>query len=251
MNDVAQNVRRAVLVDDERLARQRLKTLLENHPSVPVVGEAADLATARRVIQEQQPDVVFLDIQLSPGDGFDLLPALPPQTAVVFVTAHSTYAVQAFETNALDYLLKPVHPDRLATTLQRLGSTARNPAAPDRRLAPDEAIILKSGTGWRQFLPSEITAIHAAGSYSRTELCAGAPVWALRSLEDWDRLLPATGFVRLARSLIVNLGAVQHFAVKNRDEALLYLRGTKTPVTLGRVAIRELRRALAAPSREN
>ena len=251
MNDAAQNVWRAVLVDDERLARQRLKTLLESHPSVTVVGEAAGLATARLVIKEQQPDVVFLDIHLSPGDGFDLLPALPAETAVVFVTAHATYGVRAFETNALDYLLKPVDPERLATTLQRLGSTVRNPAAEDRRLTPDEAIILKSGLGWRRFFPRDITTIVAAGSYSRTGLCNGEPVLLLRSLEEWGRLLPTTGFVRVNRSLIVNLGAVQHFEIKSRDEALLHLQGTKIPMTLGRVAIRELRRTLEAPRRED
>jgi two-component system LytT family response regulator len=251
MNAAPKNVWRAVLVDDERLARQRLKHLLASHPNVSVVGEAADLAAARLVTQEQQPDVVFLDINLSPGDGFDLLPTLPAETAVVFVTAHATYGVRAFETNALDYLLKPVHPDRLATTLQRLGSKLRTPAAGNHRLAPDETIILKSGLGWRRFLPQEITTIIAAGSYSRTGLRNGEPVLLLRSLDEWDRLLPTTGFLRVGRSLIVNLGAVQHFDIKNRDEALLHLQGTKTPVPLGRVAIRELRRALEAPQKED
>ena len=93
------------------------------------------------MIQAQPPEVVFLDIHLSPGDGFDLLPALPAETAVVFVTAHAPYAVRAFETHALDYLLKPVHPDRLATTLQRLGSPVRKPAAQDQRLAPEESFL--------------------------------------------------------------------------------------------------------------
>jgi two-component system LytT family response regulator len=250
MNAAAQNMWRAVLVDDERLARQRLKTLLESHSSVAVVGEAADLPTARHVIKEQRPDVVFLDIHLSPGDGFDLLPALPAETAVVFVTAHAPHAVRAFETHALDYLLKPVHPDRLATTLQRLGSTVKKTAAQGRRLAPGEAIIVKSGIGWRRFHSEEVTTISAAGSYSRIGLCNGEPVLLLRSLEEWAELLPTTGFVRVDRSLIVNLGAVQHFDIKNRDEALLHLQGTKTPVPLGRVAIRELRRALEAPRPE-
>ena len=251
MNAAAQNVWRAVLVDDERLARQRLKTLLESHQNVAVVGAADDLATARRVITEHRPEVVFLDIHLSPGDGFDLLPALPAETAVVFVTAHATYGVRAFETNALDYLLKPVHPDRLAISLQRLGSTVKKLAAQGRRLAPDEPIIVKSGIGWRRFFPQEITTISAAGSYSRINLCNGEPALLLRSLEEWDQLLPTTGFVRVDRSLIVNLVAVRHFDIKNRDEALLHLQGTKTPVTLGRVAIRELRRALEEPRRED
>lgn len=251
MKAAAQNVWRAVLVDDERLARQRLNLLLASHPSVTVVGEAADLAAARLVIKEQEPNVVFLDINLSPGDGFDLLPALPAETAVIFVTAHAMHGIRAFETNALDYLLKPVHPDRLATTLQRLGSTVRNPAAENHQLAPDETIIIKSGLGWRRFLPRDITTISANGSYSRIGLCNGEPIMLLRSLEEWDRLLPATGFVRVDRSLIVNLGAVQHFDVKNRDEAFLHLRGTKTPVTLGRAAIHDLRRALETPRREN
>jgi len=105
---------RAVLVDDESPARARLRSLLKAHADVEIVAEAGDVESAAEACAREDPDVVFLDIQLPRASGFELLSRLSGATAVIFVTAFDGYAVRAFEVNALDYLLKPVHPERLA-----------------------------------------------------------------------------------------------------------------------------------------
>ncbi|NQX92871.1 MAG: response regulator transcription factor, partial [Flavobacteriales bacterium] len=111
---------KALIVDDERLARKDLIQLLENHPKIEIVGEAQDAIEAEEKIKELQPDVIFLDIQMPGKSGFDLLEHLqfPPQ--VIFVTAHDEHAVKAFEVSALDYLMKPVEPKRLEESVEKL-----------------------------------------------------------------------------------------------------------------------------------
>ena len=123
----------ALIVDDERLARQELRALLAVHPEVQVVGEAASVDEAARHLAREQPDVVFLDIQMPGESGFDLFARAPVSSRVVFVTAHDAHALRAFDVNALDYLLKPVVPARLAESIARLREQAA--AAPGGRAA--------------------------------------------------------------------------------------------------------------------
>ena len=117
---------KVLIVDDTRLARQELKTLLGNHADVELVGEADDLPSARDAVQRLQPDLLLLDIQLPSGTGFDLLEQLDPLPLVIFTTAYDQYAVRAFESNALDYLVKPVAPERLSAALDRAAPGASN-----------------------------------------------------------------------------------------------------------------------------
>jgi len=111
---------RALLVDDEAPARKVLEQLLSLHPNVRVIGEANSVANAADLCRDLQPNLVFLDIQLNDEIGFDLLPKLRPVPAVIFVTAHAEFAIRAFEVNAVDYLLKPINPQRLASALERI-----------------------------------------------------------------------------------------------------------------------------------
>src|SRR5690242_15869295 len=108
---------RVVMVDDEEYARKDLRRLLKQHPEIEIVGEAEDITQAVNLISEMKPQVVFLDIQLSGESGFELFDHCQEQFKVIFVTAFDNFAVRAFEVNALDYLLKPVSPDRLAATI--------------------------------------------------------------------------------------------------------------------------------------
>ncbi|NLT22054.1 MAG: response regulator [Syntrophorhabdus sp.] len=111
---------RVLIVDDERLARVNLKGLLSEHPYVRVVGEARNIEQARRVLDATRVDLIFLDIQMPGGSGFDLVETLEQRPHVVFVTAHDHYATQASASQALDFLLKPVDPDRLGESLQKV-----------------------------------------------------------------------------------------------------------------------------------
>jgi len=239
---------RAVLVDDERLARKRLRSLLAEHPEIETVGEARDLAAARRLIHEEKPDVVFLDIQLGPDEGFDLLPDVARATEVVFVTAHDEFAVRAFEVNALDYLLKPVLPGRLAASLARLrakraGAPPRETPVAAQRLQVEDPLVLRDGRTWRKLEIAQVAAICGEGTYTRLFMAGGESLLLTRTLAQWAAMLPGE-FVRLSRSVLVNLTRIERWEVVNRNRSYLHLYGLECPLRLGRVASRQLRQRL-------
>src|SRR5262245_8808237 len=118
---------RVLIVDDERRARDELRRLLGRHPDVEIVGEAADAAQARQAVQALQPGLVFLDVQMPAETGFDLLASLECAPSVVFTTAYDEHALRAFEVGALDYLVKPIDPRRLAASLERVRAQASRP----------------------------------------------------------------------------------------------------------------------------
>ena len=167
--------RRALLIDDEPLARMELRRLLAAHAYVTIAGEAGTVADARTRLGRPDYDLVFLDIQLRGGSGFDLLDSVHPEAQVVFVTAYDRFALRAFEVNALDYLLKPVAAARLATTLQRLGDGRDQPvveAAPvtaggaNQKLTTEDRVFVKTGTATRFVPVASICAVRSAENYT-------------------------------------------------------------------------------------
>lgn len=229
---------RVILVDDERLARQRLAALLRDQPAITLAGEAADLSQAIVLLAGDPPDVVFLDVAMPPGSGFDLLPHVPPDSRVVFVTAHEQHAIRAFEENALDYLLKPIKPERLSKTLERLRE-GMSAAAVQHRV---KLVDLGSGST----IPlQEITAVAADGNYSRVHLRGGGNFHVRRPMHEWAIKLEGRGFIQPGRSLLLLPSAVQYLESRNRDENYLHLTGSAEPLKLGRminVRLRQLMR---------
>src|SRR5688572_19244991 len=203
--------RHAVIVDDERLARRELRTLLEeaHAEQVHVAGEAASVADAARLVQATDADVVFLDIQLAGETGMDLLPLLGADVDVVFVTAHDEYTLRAFEVNAIDYLLKPVAPERLAVTVRRLAA-AQPPPPPRETFTYEDRLFLRLGDERAFVLVRDVMAVEAQGDGSMLIL---APQVVRKpsgkSLREWEQRLPARNFVRIHRSTIVNLEHVE------------------------------------------
>jgi len=174
---------RTLLVDDERLARKRLRALLAAHAEIEIVGEAATVAEAAAVAGRAKPALLFLDVQMPPDSGFDLLRLLRPAPAIVFVTAHDAFAVRAFEVSAVDYLLKPISPGRLAGAIRRVveGRPPVEPAAA-RTLGVDDALILRDGERVRRVRLDEIAAVEAEGHYTRVHLTAEPPMFVLRGI---------------------------------------------------------------------
>ena len=228
--------RHAVLVDDERLARRELRTLLEESHAehVHVVGEAASVADAARLVQATDADVVFLDIQLAGETGMDLLPLLGADVDVVFVTAHDAYTLRAFEVNALDYLLKPVAPERLAVTVNRLA--AAQPTTLTRATVTyDDRLFLRLGQERAFVRVRDIVAIEAEGDGSMLRLAphlARKP--SVKSLREWERRLPERQFVRIHRSAIVNLEFVERLEPWSHASQHVYMRGLPEPITMSR-----------------
>lgn len=227
--------RHALIVDDERLARLELRTLLSEHAdTVHIAGEADSVASAARMAQVTDADVVFLDIQLAGETGMDLLPLLGANVDVVFVTAHDEYTLRAFEVNALDYLLKPVAPERLAVTVRRLTS-AQPPPPPRETFTYDDRIFLRLGDERAFVLVRDLMAIEAQGDASTLVLAPQAvrkPSG--KSLREWEQRLPAHQFVRIHRSTIVNLQHVDRLERLSQASHLVYLRGLAEPLTMSR-----------------
>jgi two-component system LytT family response regulator len=243
---------KALIVDDEPPARRDLMRLLEREGDVTVVGDVSGLDAARALLVAAAPDVVFLDLRLADSTGFELLPAVPAGTAVVIVTAYDHYAIKAFETNALDYVLKPVEPRRLALALARVRGRQTIPttaaarhaegriALPDR-LANNDWLLLRDGAREEFVRASAIACITAEGDYTRVGTTDGRTRLVHRSLREWETRLPGDTFVRVHRSALVNLGHVtavdRHFMSASRLE----LRG-QPPLTISRRAATRLRR---------
>jgi len=240
---------RVLLVDDEPPARDFLRRLLAPHrAAVEIVGEARSVGDAEEKCTRLRPDLVFLDVQMPRDDGFALLPRLaPPLPAVIFVTAYDTFAVRAFDVNAVDYLLKPVAPERLARALARVAEAA-GPRGTDplpAALLPTDTVFLRSDRGVRTAPVAALTHIEAVENYTRVHLADVPPMLVRRTMAEWEKILPTHLFVRIERSLLVNRGAVRQLEVVSRDVAHAYLAGRATPVTLARRASLRLREALS------
>jgi two-component system LytT family response regulator len=233
---------RVLIVDDEPLARSAMRRLLAAHPTVEIVGEADSVGEATRAIARLQPQLVFLDIELGGNDGFDLLAGLERPPIVVFVTAYAEHAVEAFAVDAVDYLLKPVAPERLAESLSRVERQLVQPAPP----VGSGVIELKTPKRTVLAQHAEIVALRADGDFTRVQVAHQPEVMIWRTLAHFESLLPSPPFLRLGRSLIINRDRLRNFETPSRDTARLTLEGMTEPLILGRTATARLREALAA-----
>ncbi|MFO7287104.1 MAG: LytTR family DNA-binding domain-containing protein [Gammaproteobacteria bacterium] len=233
---------RAVIVDDERLARRALKSLLASERDVVIVGEAGSVDEAETVIRQERPDVVFLDIQLRGESGFDLLARDAGPFRTVFVTAYDTYAVKAFEVHAVDYLLKPVDPARLAEALRRVRASAE--ASRDSEPAAyryDDFFFHADERRPRFIRIRDIVFIRAAGNYTEIYTPNARPVLVLRALAVWEAQLSGTPFVRVHRSLLVNSAYIERIERGPNYTYDLYVKGWPDPLPLSRRRALELK----------
>ncbi len=241
---------RALLIEDESTARADLRAKLVAHREVTIVGEAATVVSARARLAQPDYDLVFLDIQLIGGSSFDLVGDVRPEARIIFVTAYDRYALRAFEVNALDYLLKPVVPARLAEALGRRATAAAGeipsagPRGPALRL--DDTVYLRAGLrAW--FTPvAEISVIAARDNYSEVQLADGAKIFLRKSLKDWETALPATHFMRVHRTQIVNLARITRYERDRDEHTHLFVDGAAEPISASRDRWTELRERLSA-----
>ena len=217
---------RVLIVDDEALARERVRTLLEAGDGVTIVGECSGGREAVDAIIDKRPDLVFLDVQMPDLDGFEVLEAVAPEwlPAVIFVTAHDEYALKAFDVHAIDYLLKPIEPERLHKALAR--ATKRDLLSfLDER--PLDRLVIRTRSKVSFLKPSEIDWIEADGKHAR--LHAGSETHVVRhTLTRLEQRLAAHGFVRVHRSAIVNVDRIKELEPWFHGEFVVILKdGTK------------------------
>ena len=243
-------------MDDERLARQRVRALLAEEPDMQVVGECVDGLQAVELIERERPDLVFLDVQMPRMDGFEVIEATSPQRmpVTVFTTAHDEHALRAFEVHALDYLLKPFKQERFRDSLDRarrrlarelgeadpglraLADDVRAARAQDLRLmikSPERILFLRA---------AEIDHVESAGNYA--VLHAGKDNHIMReTMQSLEQRLSGAGFMRVSRSAIVNLRRVREVEPGPASQLVMVLRdGSRITATCG---LRELQRRLA------
>ncbi|MFZ9932258.1 MAG: LytR/AlgR family response regulator transcription factor [Chthoniobacterales bacterium] len=234
---------RVMLVDDEALARQGLRAGLENLPGVEVCGEAGDLTQALQAIPALAPDALFLDVRMPRGDGFALLKQLADPPPVVFVTAHSEYAVQAFEIPAVDYLLKPVRSTRLGEAVARLRAALQR-GEEEPVYGESDRICLRTPERTIVTVADDILLLEADGDFTRVTVDGEQPLLICQTLGHFERTLPGPRLVRLDRSLMINIERVETIEVSPTRGARVSLRGLEHPVELGRAALRRLREAI-------
>ena len=195
---------KALIIDDERLARKELSTLLEKHDGIQVVGEAANADEAEERIAELKPDLLFLDINMPGRDGFQLLESLDHAPHVIFVTAYDEHALHAFQVNALDYLMKPIDPERLEAALNKLPQKGEGDVPQRDLLKADDQIFLKDGEKCWFVTLKDVRLFESEGNYVRVRFNDQKPL-VLRSLNKLEEKLDQHVFFRANRKHIVNL----------------------------------------------
>ena len=247
---------KALLVDDDPANRDYLRGLLAVHPEVEVVGEAENIAQAAERIGSLKPDLLFLDVEMPGGTGFDLLRQLGSWPfEVIFTTGFQRYAVQAIRFSALDYLLKPVQPDELKDALSRFAkrhpeedaaTAARRSVVQQQFLAnigqrDEQAMKLTLTTGDRTYFitPAEVTHCTADDNYTELHTGDGRRFVSARTLKDYEDMLAPLGFLRVHRSALVNKAQITHL-----DDGHVVLKNN-TRVEISRRKKEEVMKALA------
>jgi two-component system LytT family response regulator len=225
---------RAIIVDDERLARKDMNSLLAEFKNIEVVGEADSVATAAKLIKEKEPDIVFLDIQMPGESGFDLLEKTDVQAKVIFVTAFDEHAIRAFEVDAVDYLMKPVSPERLRKAIEKVEKEDVQRVGSKRSLGFDETMFLTINTSLKFIKVSSILCVEAAGDYSQIITSDGKKGIVQKSMTEWEERLPENHFCRIHRSTIINLEYVSRAEEWFNSAYHVYLKGLETPLVMSR-----------------
>lgn len=227
-----------LVVDDERLARSALRNTVAELDHATVVGEAGTVDEAAALIEKTPPDVVLLDVQMRGETGFDLLDRIDTPVQAVFVTAHDQYAVRAFEVNALDYLLKPVSPNRLAEALRRVRATdaavPQDNSRADASFRYDDLFFYEEGRQPRFIRIADIHHITAEGNYTALHLTEGPDAWTTTTLSEWTEQLPDTHFVRIHRSTIVNANHVERIERQPNNTFRVFVGQADAPLSMSR-----------------
>ncbi|MEP0986206.1 LytR/AlgR family response regulator transcription factor [Ekhidna sp.] len=215
---------KAIIVDDERLARKELMSLLASHPEIEVIDEAANADEAVEKIEKHDPDVVFLDIQMPGKTGFEMLEEMERVPQVIFTTAYDEFALKAFEYNALDYLLKPIQPERLTESLNKVSIKAAKNAAKDQKLSSKDQVFVKDGDKCWFVKLEDVRLFESDGNYIKVYFDKFKPM-IHKSLNALDERLDDRHFFRASRKHIINLGWVESIDTWFNGGLLVQLKG--------------------------
>ena len=250
-----EKIKKAIIIDDEPLVRDDLRHLLEKHPQIKIIGEAGSIKEAETLLQQVTPDVVFLDIQLRGGSGFDLVPSIKPDSRIIFFTAHDEYAFRAFEVNALDYLLKPVVESRLAKAITRLeqkepnGLTVPEPSKP---YLHDDQVFIKTEMEQRFIAVNDISAITSlGGNYTSLRMANGKTYTTRQTQKHWEDTLPGDLFLRIHRSSLININRIESLKQEKNCLRMLFLTGMEDPLEVSRRLAPRIKKLISQLKKDN
>jgi two-component system LytT family response regulator len=223
-----------LIIDDERLARLNLRKKLNTYSEVEVIGEASGVEAGIKAIRELQPDLLFLDIHLSDGNGFDLLNKAEFKGKIIFVTAFDEYACRAFEINAIDYLLKPISNERLKSAIANIIHSENEKSNSSlRKFRYDDRLMIEQKKMIHFIKIENIIYIKADREYTCLFENGGKEYLVLKSIGYWQKELPDEQFARVHRNSIINFNYIEK-TERVGNTAKIFLRSVPEPVTISR-----------------
>jgi len=232
---MTERIRTAYLVDDESLARYNLRRKLDNFSSIQIIGEADSVSSAIKKIPPSNPDILFLDIQLRDGSGFDILNSIKFGGEVIFVTSYDDYALRAFEINAVDYLMKPISVERLDSALHRLDVPNDNYRPVNlSKYKPDDRVMINNRDLIHFILIEDIVTIESSSDYSLVRTINSSEYIVSKTMNEWETRLPGNSFCRISRSAIVNLRFIEKSQKGINNTMVLFIQGNPNPFKIGR-----------------
>ena len=228
---------RVIVIDDERSAREELKSALKGYAGFEVIGEAKNADEAKEQIIAKRPDLIFLDIQMPEKSGFELLESLDEVPIVIFTTAYNQYAVQAFEINALDYLMKPIREERFAKAIEKYKNSINQKTTVEKVQPAGRRIFIKDGEKCYFIRLSDIYMIESVDNYSRLYF-EQKKVLMKRSLRQWEEMLDATLFFRISRTHIINTQYIQQVNAEAKGKLTIRLKTGELLEVSGRQSVK-------------
>jgi two-component system, LytTR family, response regulator len=225
---------KAIIVDDEKLARLDLKDVLKSFEEIEIVGEASNINSAEQLIYKTRPDIVFLDIQLRGETGFDLLDRIDFNLDFVFVTAYDKYALRAFDVNAIDYLLKPISTERLRQMINKLNQKIPIESKSFRSLNNDDVIFLMLNNKYKFLRIDTIIAITSDADYTSIHTIDNTHSITRKTMKEWESRLPENHFCRIHRETIVNLEYISKIENESSNSFKIHIRGFDKPFNMSR-----------------
>lgn len=231
----------AIIIEDERLARLTLKKDLEKFPEIKILGEATGIATAIPLIERTRPNLIFLDVQLNDGTGFDLLNQVEYSGKVIFVTAYDKYAFRAFEVNAIDYLLKPVSLKRLKSAIDKLSYDSDRIQSTPVKLNYNDRLMVMHKNSVNFIKINSINYISASREYSYMHTLEGKDYLTVKNIGEWEQRLPDQNFCRIHRSTIINFDYIIKINHNITGTGEVYIQGIPEPLNISRNCFRRLK----------
>ena len=235
------NKYKALVIDDERLARRQLIEMLGDYNNISHIYEAEDVKSSIKIINKEQPNLLFLDIQMPGESGFDLLEQIDYDGKIIFVTAYDEFALRAFEVNALDYIMKPVTPERLKASIDRLEETSSTENTEHKSLQLTDRLFLTVGINMHFVNVNSILCVQSDGDYTNIQTLEGLQGLVSKSMNEWDQRLPKNHFTRIHRSTIINLNYIEKIEKWFNYSYRVFLKNVDEPFIISRRYAKQLK----------